>query len=282
MPSPVDNSSLVLHLELSSKSLHKAKLTHLALFGNWSAQFIGNTQASVLGHTQAANFFLKLCASQNRHEIVAFRSNDATSEESNEESNEEKNEQIVSFLGDLLAHERTSPSQLDVALVWEMDTLRCVKTILDVPITFASTLAFDPPTGESPIRFTVHAPSKVQHDFTRGVCSVAVQLRVVNVSQADVEIQFQALLPSEKFKQAKAKASSQYLWSGVTSALFTLAPGAEHVLALNACVRRPGVYNLNRFRFNVLNESELSVQSNLQHLLSVLSHDSAGDERAAE
>jgi len=130
------------------------------------------------------------------------------------------------------------------------------------------------PTSAAPLTITVDAPSLVMgrlaHSLAEGAagrregrkggllqnCYADVLVTVHNrMTDMSVDFVFEALsAPSGKRQSAnKAAASPSFLWVGSTSReIKALLPGTSVRLPIRAMFLRPGVYDLNRFRFVVL------------------------------
>jgi hypothetical protein len=76
----------------------------------------------------------------------------------------------------------------------------------------------------------------------------------------------------KKKKNSIQPKRSQYFWSGTTQHFVTdLQPDAKVALDTNVCFSRPGVYNLNRYKFVLLDSKGKSQQlySPFQHIVIV-------------
>lgn len=153
-------------------------------------------------------------------------------------------------------------AQAEAASSWNMDSgdiLPCQRVcrgqhqILNHAVR---PLTLDPTTA-APLTITVDAPSQVWGCLgPEGLlhkCQVDVLVTVHNrMTDMPVDFVFEALgAPSGKRQSAnKAAASPSFLWVGNTSrGIKRMAPGASVQLPLRAIFLRPGVYDLNRFRF---------------------------------
>jgi len=170
----------------------------------------------------------------------------------------------------------TDPYNLDVLLLWELgDNIVGQQNILNLnflPSENINEIAND----NTPLRFLINAPSKVTHDFkAENFCVVPIQLHVKNASpQSPISYDFEALkLNSVVDKDpAAGQIRSQFFWYGVTKyRVNQLQPGCETSLSLKVCFSKPGVYNINKFKFiiSVAGGTAKDIYSPCQHLITV-------------
>jgi len=132
------------------------------------------------------------------------------------------------------------------------------------------------------LRFSVESSRKVIHDFNSNcICVVPVIFHISNSSVTNsLTFYLETLRPHDQFDTQQSGRSnslslqkrSQYFWTGMTQHYIRdLEPGQKIEIETTACFCRPGVYNLNRYKFNIKDVKKRGVIqqvfSNSQHLI---------------
>ena len=116
----------------------------------------------------------------------------------------------------------------------------------------------------SQLRFTIESPRKIIHDFNKEtICIVPVIFHISNYSQSlPLSFYLETLRPHESIETTTAatmghrnslvQKRSQYFWSGPTQQFIpNLLPDQKIQVETFVCFHRAGIYNLNRYRFNI-------------------------------
>lgn len=114
-------------------------------------------------------------------------------------------------------------------------------------------------SGGDGVRCVIESAARVKHRFSEAgsLCAVPVRFRFRNQSARAASFSFEALrMNATGAGSSEAGGSgsrSHYFWAGQTRALFLdVPPRAERHHDLLVCFTRPGLYNINRFRIDVL------------------------------
>eukprot|EP01119_Soliformovum_irregulare_P017192 TRINITY_DN5065_c0_g1_i1.p1 TRINITY_DN5065_c0_g1~~TRINITY_DN5065_c0_g1_i1.p1 ORF type:complete len:1258 (+),score=327.93 TRINITY_DN5065_c0_g1_i1:91-3864(+) len=138
-------------------------------------------------------------------------------------------------------------------------------------------------TSSTPLRFFIESPRKIVHDFTsQSFCGVAVKFHVNNRSTAHpLSFKLETLKPHEQLPLdtststpnllANPQKRSQYFWAGTTQHMVTeLRPEGNVELDTTVCFSKAGIYNLNRFKFAIVDKTGKHLQqvvSPFQHII---------------
>jgi len=176
---------------------------------------------------------------------------------------------------------------LDLVILWEtaLET-GSVETITLIGQQNICNVSFSSPTtvdksvsNNNALRFSIESPRKMTHDFSEDSFSIVpVTFHIQNRSSAPLSFRLETLKPHENMDSNPSASSiqpkrSQYFWAGETQHyVLDLAPEAKVALGTNACFSRPGVYNLNRYKFVILDNKGRVLQqiySPFQHIIIV-------------
>jgi len=127
----------------------------------------------------------------------------------------------------------------------------------------------------------VEAPRKVLHEFNKeNTCIVPVIFHISNRSTTSpLSFYLETLRPHDQPDSIPNRSGSisnqkrsQYFWAGVTQHYIAdLLPEQKIEIETFACFTRPGVYNLNRYKFNIKDSRKRQVvqqiYSQFQHLI---------------
>jgi len=127
------------------------------------------------------------------------------------------------------------------------------------------------------LRFSIESPRKILHDFQQeSFCMVPVIFHINNVSHSTpLSFYLETLKPHEQKDQVPRgnKKQGHYFWAGTTQHYVpALQPESEIALESFVCFSRPGIYNLNRYKFCLKdNEKNIikQIYSPFQHMVMV-------------
>jgi len=179
-------------------------------------------------------------------------------------------------------------SLMDFLIIWEakteMNQRICFGQHTICNIAFLTTSTAEQSVSENnALRYSVEAPRKVLHEFTKeSTCIVPVVFHLSNRSTtAPLSFYLETLRPHDQIETVPHRSGSisqqkrsQYFWSGVTQHYVSdLLPGQKIEIETLACFTRPGVYNLNRYKFSIKDSRKRQVvqqiYSQFQHLIMV-------------
>lgn len=135
-------------------------------------------------------------------------------------------------------------STIDLLATWTLSfSKRVCKGMSIVPITINPEIAKEQEHG-FPLKVLHDCPKEVAHDFGECcICSVPLKLVLRNYSDVTVSFRLEA---AERHRDAR----SGFMWQGQTvQNIVGLERDKECEVHLEACVTKPGVYDLNRFSF---------------------------------
>jgi len=142
------------------------------------------------------------------------------------------------------------------------------------------------------LRYSVEAPRKVLHEFNKeNTCIVPVVFHISNRSTTTpLSFYLETLRPHDQPESIPNRSGSislqkrsQYFWAGITQhSVPDLLPGQKIEIETFACFTRPGVYNLNRYKFSIRDSRKRQVvqqiYSSFQHLIIIEDQNEQGTE----
>eukprot|EP01114_Cavostelium_apophysatum_P009903 TRINITY_DN2322_c0_g2_i1.p1 TRINITY_DN2322_c0_g2~~TRINITY_DN2322_c0_g2_i1.p1 ORF type:complete len:1266 (+),score=437.02 TRINITY_DN2322_c0_g2_i1:149-3946(+) len=178
---------------------------------------------------------------------------------------------------------KAEETTLDMIIVWETTlesgekiTLRGQHNVCN--ISFLTQTTVDKAINENTtLRFSIESPRKIVHDFSKdSMCLVPILFHVNNVSQtAPISFYLETLQPQDQIEinpSFGTQKRSQYFWAECSTHVSDLKPEGKIALESCVCFTRPGVYNLNRYKFSLKDEKSSirqQIYSPFQHIIMV-------------
>jgi len=300
-------NAYLLNLEVTNNCENTFRLMQLtSVSPNWAIEPLSqrsNTDGTAISRDETTSLFFRIVPAENKQIIKEQKTQMYHTH--NYLIPEAENNNIVNPLlpeYDFLLREKSgmeSPkkdtqqevSMLDLMLKWEtvvpsdQVVYRGVHNVCN--ISFMTQTVDKVVSDNVALRFSIESPRKIAHDFSKqSLCVIPVTFHVNNVSATTpLSFYLETLQPHEQVSITSVENAtpnfgtqkrSQYFWAETTQHYVSdLRPFGKTSLQTCVVFSRPGVYNLNRYKFSLKDErnkavtNKREIYSPFQHIIMV-------------